>query len=59
MEEKLEVRIMIEKAKGIITRANSFTEEESYNYIRKLSMDKRCSIKDIAKMIIYSENLSD
>ena len=29
-------------------------EEEAYRYIRKLSMDRRCSMTDIAKTLIVA-----
>jgi two-component system, response regulator PdtaR len=57
-EEKLQARKVIEKAKGLLMGKKSISEDEAYNKIRKLSMDKRCSMKEIAEIIImsYSEN---
>jgi response regulator NasT len=53
-EEQLKARKVIEKAKGILMRKYGLTEEDAYNKIRKLSMDKRCAMKDIANVIIIN-----
>ena len=33
------------------------TEESAYQYIRNMSMDKRKSMKDVAEMIIMSNEI--
>ncbi|MCR2043821.1 ANTAR domain-containing response regulator [Anaerosalibacter massiliensis] len=53
-KEDLKARKLIEKAKGILMKKGNITEEEAYNMIRKLSMDKRAPMKDIAKAIIMN-----
>jgi response regulator NasT len=53
-EEKLEARKLIEKAKGILMNKGDITEEDAYNMIRKLSMDKRVPMKEVAKAIILN-----
>lgn len=53
--EKLEARILIDRAKSILIKTEEMTEEDAYNHIRKLSMDKRCSMKDISKIILMNE----
>ncbi len=50
--EKLEARILIDRAKSLLIKKENMSEDEAYNYIRKLSMDKRCSMKDISKAIL-------
>ncbi len=52
--ERYESRIIIEKAKGILIINEGLSEDKAYNYIRKLSMDKRCSMKRIAEMIVLN-----
>lgn len=54
-EEQLKSRKSIEKAKGILMTKYGLTEEKAYNKIRKLSMDKRCAMKDIANAIIIND----
>lgn len=53
-KESLEDRKKIEKAKGILMREENLTEAEAYNKIRKISMDKRCQMKNIAEIIILN-----
>lgn len=53
-KEDVEVRKMIEKAKGILMNQYNISEEEAYTRIRKLSMDKRCSMGKIANAIILN-----
>ncbi len=52
---ELETRKKIEKAKGILMKRDGLTEDEAYKYIRKLSMDKRCQMVDIADIILINE----
>jgi signal transduction protein with GAF and PtsI domain len=54
LEEELEARKKIEKAKGILMKNENLTEEEAYNKIRKFSMDKRLSMKEVAEAIILA-----
>lgn len=56
LKGKLEKRKLISRAKGILMDSEDITEEEAYNQIRKLSMDKRCSMKEIAHIIILNNN---
>lgn len=53
-KESLEDRKKIEKAKGILMKAENITESEAYSKIRKISMDKRCQMKNIAEIIILN-----
>lgn len=54
IQEELESRKKIERAKGILMKEQGLSEEEAYNLIRKSSMDKRVHMKDIADAIIIS-----
>ncbi|WEG72785.1 ANTAR domain-containing response regulator [Vagococcus intermedius] len=56
LSEKLENRKTIEKAKGIIMKANGINEETAYQQIRKLSMDKRCPMIEVAEMIVIAHD---
>ncbi|MBU1112429.1 MAG: GAF domain-containing protein [Candidatus Omnitrophica bacterium] len=57
IQEELEARKKIEKAKGILMRDQKISEEEAYTLIRKSSMDRRLSMKDIAEAIILAAEL--
>jgi response regulator NasT len=56
LENKLEKRKLISRAKGILMDSENISEEEAYCKIRKLSMDKRCSMKEIAHIIILNNS---
>lgn len=53
--DKLEARILVDRAKSLLIKKDNMTEDEAYNYIRKLSMDKRCSMGDISKALLMRE----
>ena len=52
LEEKLEERKIIEKAKGILMKKENLTEEEAYKKIQKEAMKKRKRLKEIAEAVI-------
>lgn len=56
-ERKLEERKIIEKAKGILIQNNSISEDEAYKYLRTISMNKRKTIVEVAKIIIETESM--
>jgi len=57
IQEELESRKKVEKAKGILMKEQRLTEEEAYTLIRKSSMDKRVHMKEIAEAIILSHEI--
>ena len=52
--QKLEDRKKIDIAKSLLMKTRNFTENEAYEYIRTLSMNKRCDMGKIADIIILS-----
>ena len=52
--QKLEDRKKIDIAKSILMKTRNFTENEAYEYIRTLSMNKRWDMGKIANIIILS-----
>ena len=52
--QKLEDRKKLDIAKSILMEKENLTEKEAYNYIRNLSMNKRCDMGKIADIIILS-----
>lgn len=52
LREKLEIRKLVEKAKGIIMKKLKLDEPEAMHYLQKKSMDERVSIKAVAQGII-------
>jgi signal transduction protein with GAF and PtsI domain len=54
VQEELEARKKVEKAKGILMREHNLSEDEAYTLIRKSSMNRRISMKDVAEAIVLS-----
>ncbi|MBC7475845.1 MAG: response regulator [Candidatus Sericytochromatia bacterium] len=52
LKETLEIRKLVEKAKGMIMKNESLTESEAFRMIQKLSMDTRKPMKELAEEII-------
>lgn len=52
LDKKLEDRKIIEKAKGILMERFQLSEEQAYQKMRKLSMDKQISLDKLARYII-------
>lgn len=57
VQEELEARKKIERAKGILMKESRLGEDEAYKLMRKSSMDKRVNMKDIAEAIILSNEV--
>jgi signal transduction protein with GAF and PtsI domain len=57
IKEELEARKIIERAKGILMRQENLSEEDAYNRIRKYSMDKRRSMREVSEAIILNEEI--
>lgn len=58
IEEELETRKKVERAKGILMKEKNIDEEKAYNMMRKFSMDSRRSLKEVAEAIITTYQLS-
>ena len=57
VQEELDARKKVERAKGILMKEQGLTEDEAYNLIRKSSMDKRMHMKEIAEAIVLSHEV--
>jgi uroporphyrinogen-III synthase len=57
LREALETRKIIEKAKGILMKEMSISEDDAYKLLNKKSMDKRISMKEVAEAIMISDEL--
>lgn len=58
IQEELEARKLIERAKGMLMREQNLTEEDAFRKIQKQSMDLRKSMREIAEAIILISNMS-
>lgn len=52
LKETLEIRKLVEKAKGLLMQKESISESEAFRKIQKLSMDTRKPMKELAEEII-------
>ncbi|MCD4778524.1 MAG: GAF and ANTAR domain-containing protein [Desulfobacterales bacterium] len=57
VQEELETRKLVERAKDVLMNRRNKTGEEAYRWIRKRSMDTRKSMRCVAEAIILSEEL--
>ena len=57
IKEELESRKAVERAKGILMKRDSLSEQEAYEKLRKYSMDNRKSMREISEAIILSEDM--
>jgi len=57
IQEELETRKIVERAKGILMRDSGMSEAEAFRKIQKQSMDLRKSMKEIAEAIILIDNM--
>jgi AmiR/NasT family two-component response regulator len=55
--EELETRKRVERAKGILMKKEKLTEEEAYLRLRKYSMDRRKTMREVAEAIIMVDDL--
>ena len=57
MQEELETRKLVEKAKEVLIRRRGMTGKQAYRWIQKRSMDSRKSIRNVADAILLSEEV--
>jgi AmiR/NasT family two-component response regulator len=57
IQEELEVRKLVERAKGVLMKRQGLTEEEAFKKIRKTSMDNRKTMREIAEAILLTEKI--
>jgi signal transduction protein with GAF and PtsI domain len=57
IQEELEARKLIEKAKGILMKQQDISEDGAYRMIQKHSMDNRKSMRQVAEAIILASEM--
>lgn len=57
LNQRLEARRIIERAKGLLMRKQGISEEEAYTRIRQKSMETRRSMREVAEAILMTEDL--
>src|SRR6266478_9917722 len=59
LSQQLETRKIVERAKGILQRDLSLTEEQAYLSIQRQSRQKRKTMKEVAEAIVLSEDVKN
>jgi two-component system, response regulator PdtaR len=52
LEERLETRKAVDRAKGLLQAARGWTEPEAFRWIQKTSMDRRMSMRAVADAVV-------
>ncbi len=55
VQEELETRKLVEKAKGILMKEQGLSEAEAYRTIQKYSMDSRKAMRQVAEAVITAQ----
>jgi len=58
IQEELETRKLVERAKGTLMKHHNLSEEEAFKRIRKASMDSRKTMREIAEAILLTEKMA-
>ena len=59
LEERLETRKVVEKAKGLLMAQQGITEADAFRWIQRTAMNQRTSMKALSQAIIDSGAASD
>ncbi|UCH34197.1 MAG: response regulator [Armatimonadota bacterium] len=57
LEEAIETRKLVERAKGILMDGHGLTEREAYRRIQQESMNRRKSMREIAEAVILASDV--
>ncbi|MEE8317680.1 MAG: ANTAR domain-containing protein, partial [Candidatus Omnitrophota bacterium] len=57
IQEELETRKAVERAKGILMKEESLSEQDAFRKIQKFSMDRRRPMKEVAEAIIMMQEM--
>ena len=57
IQEELEARKVIERAKGILMKRENLSEQGAYKLIQKYSMDRRKSMKEVSEAVLLSAEM--
>jgi response regulator NasT len=52
LQDRLETRKLIDRAKGILMTALNLTEPQAFSWIQRAAMDRRMSMKEVALAVI-------
>jgi two-component system, response regulator PdtaR len=52
LQERLETRKLVERAKGLLQSAHGWSEPEAFRWIQKTSMDRRLTMRAVAEAVV-------
>ena len=52
LNERLETRKLVERAKGVLSEKMKLTEPEAFRWIQKASMDRRLSMAEVSRTVL-------
>lgn len=52
LQERLETRKLVERAKGLLQSRHGLTEPEAFRWIQKNSMDRRLTMRSVAETVV-------
>jgi two-component system, response regulator PdtaR len=52
LQERLETRKIVDRAKGLLQAARGWTEPEAFRWIQKTSMDRRVTMRNVAEAVL-------
>ncbi|WP_410050345.1 ANTAR domain-containing response regulator [Actinomadura sp. HBU206391] len=52
LQDRLETRKLVERAKGLLQSAHGWTEPEAFRWIQKTSMDRRLTMRAVAEAVV-------
>ena len=52
LRDRLEVRKLLDRAKGLLQSEQGLTEPEAFRWIQKTSMDRRISMREVAQAVL-------
>ena len=55
LDEQLELRKLLDRAKGLIIDQHSLTEQAAFDFIQKMAMSKRMRMRDVAVAVLSGE----
>lgn len=57
LSKKIDDRIIIEKAKGLLMARDHLSESEAFKHIRTISMQKRAPMVEVAKLLVLHDDV--
>ena len=57
LQDRLETRKLVEKAKGVLMEKHGISESEAYRRIQQQSMNARKTMKEVAEAVVLADDV--